>query len=395
MRNRIVDRTLAAVAVLATALSFAAAPGIAGAQTRKPEGPPVSTDLPKAKQTTLGLYVTAAQAYAMWQADPVKVKIIDVRTPEEFAFVGHPAMAWNVPIAFVTYQRKEGKFTYAPKMNAEFVALVREIAQPTDTLLVTCRSGGRSAMGVNALAKAGFTNVYNIVDGVEGRHGGRPRERLPRQADEERLEELGALGLRHRSREGHPRRRKLEADAVIERDRTTVGAKAETMATGSMKRTLTIRNLFRTAGGLVVSLPVLVAALVRPKISRALREKVVLAVTAVNGCRLCAWGHTRWALAEGVPLEEINQLLAGAHEGLRAADPAEAAAILFAQSYAEGLDRIDPEALASLRRHYSRAQVAEILAAVRAITFGNLLGNTLGAWQDRFHGSRGRREAQR
>ena len=66
-----------------------------------------ASKLPKAKQTTLGLYVTAAQAYAMWQAAPDKVKVIDVRTPEEFAFVGHPAMAWNVPIAFVTYQRKE------------------------------------------------------------------------------------------------------------------------------------------------------------------------------------------------------------------------------------------------------------------------------------------------
>lgn len=168
MRNRIVDRTLGALVVLATALSFAAAPGIAGAETRKPEGTLVSTDLPQAKQTTLGLYVTAAQAYEMWKADPATVKIIDVRTPEEFAFVGHPAMAYNVPIAFVTYQRKEGKFTYAPKMNAEFVDLVREIAKPTDKLLVTCRSGGRSAMGVNALAKAGFTKVYNIVDGVEG-----------------------------------------------------------------------------------------------------------------------------------------------------------------------------------------------------------------------------------
>jgi AhpD family alkylhydroperoxidase len=167
------------------------------------------------------------------------------------------------------------------------------------------------------------------------------------------------------------------------------------MATGSMKRTLRIRNLFRAAGGLVVSLPVLVAALVRPRISRALREKVVLAVTAVNGCRLCAWGHTRWALAEGVPLEEINQLLAGAHEGLRAADPAEAAAILFAQRYAERLDRIDPEALESLRRHYSRAQVAEIVASVRAITFGNLLGNTVDRLLDRVTGRAGRRKEPR
>lgn len=167
MRNRTGRRIRAAVLV-ATGISLAAAPEIARAAEPKSEALPVTSNLPQAKQTTLGLYVTAAQAYAMWQADPVKVKIIDVRTPEEFAFVGHPAMAWNVPIAFVTYQRKEGKFTYAPKMNAEFVDLVREIAQPDDTLLVTCRSGGRSAMGVNALAKAGFTRVYNIVDGVEG-----------------------------------------------------------------------------------------------------------------------------------------------------------------------------------------------------------------------------------
>mgnify|MGYP003525338035 CR=1 FL=1 len=53
-------------------------------------------------------------------------------------------------------------------MNAAFVAQVREIAQPADILLVTCRSGGRGAMAVNQLAKSGFTNVYNIIDGMEG-----------------------------------------------------------------------------------------------------------------------------------------------------------------------------------------------------------------------------------
>ena len=35
-------------------------------------------------------------------------------------------------------------------------------------ILAMCRSGGRSAMVVNALAKAGFTQVYNIIDGFEG-----------------------------------------------------------------------------------------------------------------------------------------------------------------------------------------------------------------------------------
>jgi len=107
------------------------------------------TELPKEKQTTLGLYVTAVQAYEMWKAAPDKVKIIDVRTPEEFAFVGHPEMAWNIPLAFVTYQRKEGKTQNGMKINKDFVAEVQRLAGPNDTLLVTCRSGGRGAMAVN------------------------------------------------------------------------------------------------------------------------------------------------------------------------------------------------------------------------------------------------------
>lgn len=138
------------------------------AQSALPLAAAVGHQLPKAKQTTLGLYVTAAQAYEMWKAAPGKVKVIDVRTPEEFAFVGHPEMAWNIPIAFVSYQRKGGKFEYKAEPNKAFVDLVKEIARPTDVLLLTCRSGGRSAMAVNQLAIAGFTRAYNIVDGVEG-----------------------------------------------------------------------------------------------------------------------------------------------------------------------------------------------------------------------------------
>ena len=125
-------------------------------------------DLHPAKQTALGLYVTAKEAYEMWQASPDSVKVIDVRVPEEYAFVGHPEMAWNIPVAFVTYHRKGGKFEHAVEVNSHFVDDVNEIAQPADTLLVTCRSGGRSAIAVNILAAAGFKNVYNIVDGVEG-----------------------------------------------------------------------------------------------------------------------------------------------------------------------------------------------------------------------------------
>lgn len=125
-------------------------------------------NLPVGKQTALGLYVTAKEAYEMWKADPEKVKILDVRTPEEFLFVGHPTMAWKIPVAIQVYEWDAEKGKFPMKPLPDFVSRVKEVAKPGDTLLITCRSGGRSAIAANMLAQAGFTNAYNITDGMEG-----------------------------------------------------------------------------------------------------------------------------------------------------------------------------------------------------------------------------------
>jgi len=124
--------------------------------------------VPERKQTTLGLYVTAKEAFEKWKAEPDQVKVLDVRTPEEYVFVGHPEMAWNIPFLFMTHQWDEEKNEYALRLNREFVAQVKELAEPKETILVMCRSGDRAALAVDALAKAGFANVYNIVHGMEG-----------------------------------------------------------------------------------------------------------------------------------------------------------------------------------------------------------------------------------
>lgn len=132
------------------------------------DGQTTTIELPKDKQTTLGLYVTAKQAYEKWIVAPDKVKILDVRTPEEYIYIGHPAMAWNIPAFLQTYEWDEEKKHYSMKPNPDFMQNIREVFQPEDIILVTCRSGGRSAMAVNQLAAAGFKNVYNITDGFEG-----------------------------------------------------------------------------------------------------------------------------------------------------------------------------------------------------------------------------------
>ena len=154
--------------ILVAGIWFAAAASVVGAQTEKPASVAVNSQLPEGKQTTLGLYVTAKEAYEMWQAAPDQVKIIDVRTPEEFALIGHAEMAWSIPLGFITYQRTDGEFEHGARMNPDLVAEIEGLAEPTDTLLVMCRSGARSAKAVNQLAAAGFTKVYNITDGMEG-----------------------------------------------------------------------------------------------------------------------------------------------------------------------------------------------------------------------------------
>jgi len=126
------------------------------------------TDLPKAKQTSLGLYLTAARAYEKWLAAPESITVFDVRTLEEYIYVGHAPMAWNIPLAFQSHEWDEDNKRFAYQMNPDFISLAKEVAGPEDTILVMCRSGGRSAMAVNALAEAGFKNVYNIIDGMEG-----------------------------------------------------------------------------------------------------------------------------------------------------------------------------------------------------------------------------------
>jgi rhodanese-related sulfurtransferase len=141
-------------------VAVVAAPG-AFAQADRPE-------LPEAKQTSLGLYLTAKEAYEKWQADPEQITVLDVRTTEEYIFVGHAPMARNVPLMTQTYTWNADKERFEMRPNPNFVAQVMEFAGPSDVILVMCRSGGRSALGVNLLAEAGYSKVYQIVDGMEG-----------------------------------------------------------------------------------------------------------------------------------------------------------------------------------------------------------------------------------
>ena len=125
--------------IVAAMTGFAATSIAVGGENMKPASGAEKSQLPEGKQSTLGLYVTAAEAYEKWKASPDKVTVIDVRTPEEYAFTGHPEMVWNIPFAFVTYQRKDGKTEYGPKMNQNFVALGHRQSQTSSHAAMAAR----------------------------------------------------------------------------------------------------------------------------------------------------------------------------------------------------------------------------------------------------------------
>lgn len=154
----------------------------------------------------------------------------------------------------------------------------------------------------------------------------------------------------------------------------------------SQRRTYRFVEFVRDSLALLVRLPLLVRARLRGLVSHAFEEKLMLTVTAVNGCRYCAWFHEREAARSRVPPEEIRSLLAGAID--RPVGGGEAVGLVFAQHFARSGGRPDPEAVAALREAYGPDVAGDILLFLRLIMLGNLAGNTFRAFVERARGRR-------
>jgi len=88
--------------------------------------------------------------------------LVDVRTAEERKFVGHVSGSLHVPWATGT------ALTRNPRFTRELEAKVPKDA----AILLLCRSGKRSALAADAASKAGFTRVFNVLEGFEGEING-------------------------------------------------------------------------------------------------------------------------------------------------------------------------------------------------------------------------------
>lgn len=84
--------------------------------------------------------------------------LVDVRTTEERKFVGHVPDTLHVAWASGT----------ALTRNPRFVRELEQKVSKEQNVLLLCRSGKRSVLAAEAATKAGFNNVFNILEGFEG-----------------------------------------------------------------------------------------------------------------------------------------------------------------------------------------------------------------------------------
>ena len=127
------------------------------------------------KQTKLGLYMTAEQAYEHTMSNMDRTLFIDIRTPSELNYLGAATvMDAHVPLVMMDSTGwDDKKHRYQRAENKNFVAdiearLKQKGLTKDDTVILMCRSGKRSAKAVNKLAAAGFTRAYSVVDSYEG-----------------------------------------------------------------------------------------------------------------------------------------------------------------------------------------------------------------------------------
>lgn len=135
-----------------------------------------ATNLPKKKTTTQGLYLTSTEAYDLLQKEANKALFVDVRTRAEVNFLGMPTIAdANIPYMKLSewYAWDEKKKNFKMELNDQFLFKIKErlaakgLSKDAKIIFI-CRSGSRSAAAANLLAKAGYNNVYTVIDGYEG-----------------------------------------------------------------------------------------------------------------------------------------------------------------------------------------------------------------------------------
>lgn len=117
------------------------------------------------------------------------------------------------------------------------------------------------------------------------------------------------------------------------------------------------------------------------KLSQQFIERIMLAVTEVNGCEACSYAHTKMALESGMKNEEIKNMLAGINDDVPSD---ELPAIMFAQHYADFRGQPSKDSWERIVEIYGLSKAKGILGSIRIIMWGNAYGVAFTSFLNRF-----------
>ena len=112
-------------------------------------------------------------------------------------------------------------------------------------------------------------------------------------------------------------------------------------------------------------------------------ERIMMAVTEVNGCAICSYAHTKMALEIGMSNKEIQNILSGVMDDI---PPDEIPGVMFAQHYADSRGKPSKEAWVLLVEIYGLSKAKGILGAICMIMVGNIYGIPWSSFFNRFRG---------
>jgi len=149
------------------------------------------------------------------------------------------------------------------------------------------------------------------------------------------------------------------------------------------KRVYGIKDFYSILEEAVNSFTILRKARKKNILSKQFQERIMLAVTEVNGCEMCSYYHTKEALKSGMSEKDIQNMLQGE---LGEITEEESIAIFFAQHYAESSANPDAEAWQRVVEFYGEEKAETILAYIKVIMMGNVYGLAAGSFLNRFKG---------
>jgi len=156
------------------------------------------------------------------------------------------------------------------------------------------------------------------------------------------------------------------------------------------RKLYTIPELYRIVYDGIRTMRYMRRAKQKGELSMEFQERIMLAVTEVNGCAICSYVHTRMALEAGMSDEEIQTMLAGETGDI---PPEELKAVLFAQHYAESRGNPSREAWERIVGVYGLSRARGILGAARAMMIGNAFGIPWSSFANRFRGKPDKRSS--